>query len=220
MAKSAAPSSRTQVKRRPNKASYDKDLAYSIIDQALIAYIAITDETGQPYSLPVGIARDGDRLLLHGSAASRLFRRLIEGHPCSATISLLDGLVMARSSFESSIHYRSVVIFGRAYEVTGEEKMRAFDAIVKHLMPGRELEVRKSTEVEAKQTAVAALPIAEFSIKVSNLDVGDLPEDLDSPLWAGIIPIEHRFGTPINAGDLKPGIPVPEYIAKWPNGRT
>lgn len=190
-----------------------------ILDTALVAHVAIVDDD-QPYALPVGFARDGDRLLLHGSAASRLFKKLADGKPCCATITVMDGLVMARSAFESSMHYRCVMVLGEAVELHGDEKVAAFDLLVKAFMPGRELEVRKSTEKELKATTLVALSLDEASVKVSNFEPGDLPEDMDSPLWAGVIPIEHTFGTPRDAADLKPGIPVPGYIAEWTNGRT
>ena len=190
-----------------------------ILDTALVAHVAIVDDD-QPYALPVGFARDGDRLLLHGSAASRLFKKLADGKPCCATITIMDGLVMARSAFESSMHYRCVMVVGEAVELHGDEKVAAFDLLVKAFMPGRELEVRKSTEKELKATTLVALSLDEASVKVSNFEPGDLPEDMDSPLWAGVIPIEHTFGTPRDAADLKPGIPVPGYIAEWTNGRT
>ncbi len=212
-------SKRTQVHRLPKKAVHDREVMNQILDTALVAHVAIVDDD-QPYALPVGFARDGDRLLLHGSAASRLFKKLADGKPCCATITIMDGLVMARSAFESSMHYRCVMVLGEAVELHGDEKVAAFDLLVKAFMPGRELEVRKSTEKELKATTLVALSLDEASVKVSNFEPGDLPEDMDSPLWAGVIPIEHTFGTPRDAADLKPGIPVPGYIAEWTNGRT
>lgn len=212
-------SKRTQVRRLPKKAVHDREVMNQILDTALVAHVAIVDDD-QPYALPVGFARDGDRLLLHGSAASRLFKKLADGKPCCATITIMDGLVMARSAFESSMHYRCVMVLGEAVELHGDEKVAAFDLLVKAFMPGRELEVRKSTEKELKATTLVALSLDEASVKVSNFEPGDLPEDMDSPLWAGVIPIEHTFGTPRDAADLKPGIPVPGYIAEWTNGRT
>ena len=212
-------SKRTQVHRLPKKAVHDREVMNQILDTALVAHVAIVDDD-QPYALPVGFARDGDRLLLHGSAASRLFKKLADGKPCCATITIMDGLVMARSAFESSMHYRCVMVLGEAVELHGDEKVAAFDLFVKAFMPGRELEVRKSTEKELKATTLVALSLDEASVKVSNFEPGDLPEDMDSPLWAGVIPIKHTFGTPRDAADLKPGIPVPGYIAEWTNGRT
>ena len=212
-------SKRTQIRRVPKKAVNDREIMNQILDTGLVAHVAFVDDK-QPYALPVGFARDGDRLLLHGSAASRLFKKLADGKPCCATITIMDGLVMSRSAFESSMHYRCVMVLGEAVELHGDEKMAAFDLIVKAFMPGRELEVRKSTKKELKATKLVALSLDEASVKVSNLDPGDLPEDMDSPLWAGVIPIHHTFGTPRDAADLKPGIPVPGYIAEWTHGRT
>ena len=112
------------------------------------------------------------------------------------------------------------MVLGKAVELHGDEKVAAFDRLVKTLMPGRELEVRKSTKKELKATILVALSLDEVSVKVGNSEPDDLPEDMDSPLWAGVIPIQHTFGSPRDAADLKPGIPVPSYIAEWANGRT
>jgi nitroimidazol reductase NimA-like FMN-containing flavoprotein (pyridoxamine 5'-phosphate oxidase superfamily) len=205
---------RTRIRRLPKKAVDDRAVLYSILDSALVAHIAIV-EGGQPYALPVGCARDGDRLLLHGSSASRLFAVLSNGTPCCASITLLDGLVMARSSFESSMHYRSVMILGSAMVLVGSEKERALDVLTEHFLPGRLSEIRKSTAKELKATSVVALPLKEFSIKVSAGEPDDLPEDLDAPIWAGIVPMIHSWGQPRPAANLKPGILPPNYLANW-----
>lgn len=205
---------RTRVRRLPKKAVDDRSVLYSILDAALIAHVAIVDE-GQPYALPVGCARDGDRLLLHGSTASRLFKLLGSGIPCSATVTLLDGLVLARSAFESSMHYRSAMILGTAEELFGEDKEHALDVLTEHFLPGRLAELRKSTEQELKATSVVALPLTEFSVKVSAGEPDDAPEDLDAPIWAGIVPLTSRWGEPRAAANLAPGIQPPEYLANW-----
>jgi nitroimidazol reductase NimA-like FMN-containing flavoprotein (pyridoxamine 5'-phosphate oxidase superfamily) len=210
---------RTRIRRLPKKAVDDRAVLYSILDSALVAHIAVVDG-GQPYALPVGCARDGDRLLLHGSSASRLFRILCAGAPCCASITLLDGLVMARSSFESSMHYRSVMILGHSVELTGHDKVRALDVLTEHFLPGRLTEIRKSTTKELQATSVVALELNEFSIKVSAGEPDDLPEDLESPIWAGVIPLTHKWGRPRPAADLRPGILPPPYLANWPSGRA
>jgi nitroimidazol reductase NimA-like FMN-containing flavoprotein (pyridoxamine 5'-phosphate oxidase superfamily) len=210
---------RTRVRRLPKKAVDDRAVLFSILDSALIAHVAIVDG-GQPYSLPVGCARDGDRLLLHGSSASRLFTLLSNGVPCCATITLLDGLVMARSSFESSMHYRSVMILGSALVVSGSAKERALDVLIEHFLPGRISEIRKSTAKEMKSTTVVALELNEYSIKVSAGEPEDLPEDLAEPIWAGVIPLRHVWGSPRPAADLAPGLSPPQYLANWPTGRA
>ena len=210
---------RTRIRRLPQKAVDDRAVLYSILDQALIAHVAIVDD-GQPYALPVGCARDGDRLLLHGSKASRLFKTLSSGVPCCATITLLDGLVMARSAFESSMHYRSAMVLGSCFELEGEEKRKALEMITEHLLPGRLAELRKSTSNELKATSVIYLPLGEYSVKVSNGEPDDLPEDLALPIWAGIVPMTHLWGTPRAAANLEDGIAPPAYLTNWPTGRA
>jgi nitroimidazol reductase NimA-like FMN-containing flavoprotein (pyridoxamine 5'-phosphate oxidase superfamily) len=210
---------RTRIRRLPKKAVGDRAVLFSILDSALIAHVAIIDD-GQPYALPVGCARDGERLLLHGSSASRLFRILSEGAPCCASITLLDGLVMARSSFESSMHYRSVMILGHAVALAGAEKERALDVLTEHFLPGRLAEIRKSTAKEINATSVVALPLNEWSVKVSAGEPDDLHEDLAEPVWAGIVPMVHLWGAPRDAVDLAPGIAPPAYLANWPTGRA
>ena len=210
---------RTRIRRLPQKAVDDRAVLYSILDQALIAHVAIVDD-GQPYALPVGCARDGDRLLLHGSKASRLFKTLSSGVPCCATITLLDGIVMARSAFESSMHYRSAMVLGSCVELAGEEKNEALEKITQHFLPGRSTELRKSTDNELKATSVIALALAEYSVKVSDGEPDDLPEDLALTIWAGIVPMTHLWGTPRSAANLADGITPPAYLANWPTGRA
>lgn len=210
---------RTRIRRLPKKAVDDRAVLYSILDKSLIAYIAIVDD-GQPYVLPVGCARDGDRLLLHGSTASRLFKILSSCEPCCASITLLDGLVMARSAFESSMHYRSAMVLGKCEELLGTEKERALYVLIEHLLPGRTTELRKSSDQELKATSVLALPLTEFSVKVSAGEPDDAPEDLGAPIWAGVVPMIHLWGEPRAAANLAPGIPLPDYLANWPTGRA
>lgn len=210
---------RTRIRRLPQKAVDDRAVLYSILDSALVAHVAIVDD-GQPYALPIGCARDGDQLLLHGSSASRLFKTLSSGAPCCATITLLDGMVLARSAFESSMHYRSAMILGTATELSGSDKQRALDILTESFLPGRRAELRASTEQELKATSVVALPLAEFSVKVSAGEPDDLPQDKDLPIWAGIVPMVHTFGTPRPAADLAPGIAPPAYLDQWPSGRA
>ncbi len=210
---------RTRIRRLPQKAVDDRDVLHSILDQALIAHVAIVDD-GQPYALPVGCARDGNRLLLHGSKASRLFKILSTGVPCCATITLLDGIVMARSAFESSMHYRSAMVLGTCVELAGEEKEQALEKITQHFLPGRVAELRKSTDNELKATSVIALPLAEYSVKVSDGEPDDLPDDLALSIWAGIVPMTHLWGTPRSAANLAAGIAPPAYLVDWPTGRA
>ena len=210
---------RTRIRRLPKKAVDEFAVLCAILDSALIAHVAIID-SGQPYALPIACARDGDRLLLHGSNASRLFKTLVAGAPCCATVTLLDGMVLARSAFESSMHYRSAMILGKVEELTGSKKRRALDVITEHLLPGRLAELRGSTERELKAASVVALPLLEFSVKVSSGEPDDPPDDLASPIWAGIVPMTHEWGEPRAAANLAPGIQPPAYLAQWPKGRA
>ncbi|HUW77214.1 MAG TPA: pyridoxamine 5'-phosphate oxidase family protein [Candidatus Nanopelagicaceae bacterium] len=212
-------SERTRVRRLPKKAVGDRSVLNSILDSALIAHVAIIDGN-QPYAIPVGCARDGDRLLMHGSNASRLFKLLSSGVPCCASITLLDGVVLARTSFESSMHYRSAMILGSAVTLSGVEKVEALEVLTEHFQPGRLAEIRKSNDKELSATTVVALSLDEFSIKISATDPEDLPEDLSTPIWAGVVPMIHKWGTPRAAGDLEPGIAPPQYLANWPTGRA
>ena len=161
-----SPTSRTRVRRLPRRASYDRDVIHALLDEALVCHVGFVDQQ-QPFVLPTTYARVGDTVYLHGSAASRMLRRLAEGIPVCVTVTLLDGLVFARSAFHHSMNYRSVVILGVASEVTdGGERLQALEAIVEHMAPGRWAAVRAPNERELKATSVLRLPIVEGSAKV------------------------------------------------------
>lgn len=211
-------SDRTKVHRAPHKQVNDPAVARGILERAIIAHVAITI-ADQPYCLPVSCAPYGDELLMHGSVASRLFKALADGAPACVTITLVDGLVLARSSFESSMHYQSLMAFGRARLLSDEEKRPALQALTDHLFPERRAELRKSTEQELKATAVVAFPLNEISIKVSQGQPDDPESDLDAKVWAGTLPIVSNYGAPIPADNLRSGIPAPDYISRWPGNR-
>lgn len=211
-------SDRTKVHRAPHKQVYDPAVARRILERAIIAHVAISIED-QPFCLPVSCAPFGDELLMHGSVASRLFRALSEGVPACVTITLIDGLVLARSSFESSMHYQSLMAFGLARLLNDAEKRPALQALTDHLFPERRVELRKSTEKELKATTVVAFPLNEISIKVSAGQPDDPETDLDSKVWAGILPILSAYGAPVPANNLQSGIPIPDYISRWPKNR-
>lgn len=211
-------SDRTKVHRAPQKQVDDPAVARRILERAIIAHVAITLED-QPYCLPVSCAPYGDELLMHGSVASRLFKALADGAPACVTITLVDGLVLARSSFESSMHYQSLMAFGTARLLSDEEKGPALQALTDHLFPERRAELRNSIEQELKATAVVAFPLNEISIKVSEGQPDDPESDLDSPVWAGVIPIVSGYGEPIPANNLRSGISIPNYISRWPGNR-
>ena len=207
-------SDRTKVHRSPHKESFDPAVARSIVERALVANVAIVVD-GQPYSIPVACSPYGDELLLHGSTASRLFKLLSDGAPACLTITHVNGLVLARSSFESSMHYESLMALGSARIVEGNEKVSALDILTDHLFPQRRGELRASTEKEIKATTILAFPLSEISVKVSNGQPDDLESDLDSDVWAGILPIKTQYGVAIPADNLRPGLPIPDYIATW-----
>lgn len=206
---------RTTIHRAPQKQVFNPETAKAILARAIVAHVAITVD-GQPYALPVACAPYGNELLLHGSSASRLFKELINGTPACVTITHLDALVLARSSFESSMHYQSLMALGNARVIDDDEKRPALQVLTDHLFPKRRAELRKSTEKEIKATAIVAFPLTETSVKISNGQPNDPESDLDADVWAGILPITSTYGTPIAADNLQDGILVPDYIATWP----
>lgn len=187
----------------------------AVLDAGRVAHVAVHDESGQPYVVPVAYARDTDAVLFHGSTASRLFRRLADGAPTCLTITLVDGLVVARSLFESSMHYRSAMVLGVASAIEGDDKVRALEVVSEHLMPGRWAEARQPSRKELAATLVLSLPLIEWSVKVSDKPPGDEPEDLDLPVWAGVVPLREVSDPPVDAPDLRGSPPVPSYVTHW-----
>lgn len=176
------------MKREPQRARYDRETIEAILDEALICHLGF-EVDGQPYVIPTLHARVGDRLYVHGSAASRLLRHLAGGAPVCVTVTLVDGLVLARSVFNHSVNYRSVVVFGTATVVEDDEKREALRALTEQLAPGRWDEARPPTEKELKATWILSLPLDEASAKVRTGPEEDEPEDLDLPVWAGVVPV-------------------------------
>jgi len=204
-----SPTPRTRVRRLPQRAAYDEATIHAILDNGLVCHIGFVHE-GQPFVLPTTYARLGDALVLHGSAASRMLLGLRDGIPICVTVTLLDGLVLARSAFHHSMNYRSVVILGVATEVTDDaERLHALEAIVEHVNPGRWAEVRPPNERELKATMVLRLPIAEASAKVRTGPPLDDTEDLGWPCWAGEVPLRLVAFAPIADGTPPPGVAVP-----------
>ena len=202
----------TRLRRLPERGGEDFDTACEIIDAARICHVGFTLED-QPYVIPMACARHGRDLLLHGSVVSRLLTRAGAGLPMCATVTHLDGLVLARSGFHSSMNYRSVMVFGQARLVTDEaEKSSGLDALVDHLIPGRSGEVRPSTRKELNATSLLALPIEVFTTKVRTGPPDEPKADIDDPVWAGVIPLSMQAGTPIDAPDLSPDYPCPERL--------
>lgn len=213
----AAPGStdRTTIRRLPEKAVSDRAALHAVLDAGLVAHVAVTGEDGQPFVVPVGYARDGERVLFHGSTGSRLFRSLADGRPTCLTVTLLDGLVLARSTFESSMHYRSAMVLGVAEPLDGQDKLRALKVITEHLLPGRWSQARHPNKKELAATLVLALPLAETSVKIADGPPTDEPSDLELPIWAGWVPMQETFGDPVPAPDLVSPYPVPEYVRRW-----
>ncbi len=205
----ATPEPATRVRRIPELQRHDQRDLEAVLDAGLVAHVGIVDDA-QPYVLPLAYVRDGDRLLLHGSTGSRLLRALAAGAPACATVTLIDGLVVARSAFESSMHYRCAMVFGRCAPV--EDTEVALQRFTDGLLPGRSGEVRASHPKELAATQVLELPIERWSVKASDEDPEDSEEDLAGDSWAGVLPIECRFGTPRPAADLRRGIPVPASV--------
>jgi uncharacterized protein len=204
---------RTTLKRLPKRGSHDRETMYAILDEALICHVGFVIN-GAPAVIPTIHWRDGDTLYFHGSAASRMLRSLREGVEACVTVTLLDGLVLARSAFHHSMNYRSVVVFGTAREVTDrEEKLRALDALVEHVVRGRSAEVRGPNESELRQTMLLALPIEEASAKIRTGPPVDDEEDYGLPVWAGVLPTALTFGTPIP--DERNESDVPEYVTAY-----
>ena len=207
------PAARTQVRRLPDKAAHDRASLDAVLDAAYVAHVGIVEEA-QPVVIPMAAARDGDRLLLHGSRASRLMRALAAGAPACATLTVLDGFVFARSAFESSMHYRSATVFGSAQAVSTDEIDAALRILTEHLMPGRWAELRAPTRKELAATLVVALPLAQWSVKISAGPPEDPDHDLTAPVWAGVLPLALAAGQPVDAPDLGPGRPVPAYVGR------
>ena len=202
----------TRLRRLPEQGSKDFQLACSIIDDAWICHVGFTMKD-HPYVVPMAVARDGRDLLLHGSVASRLMKHLASGAPCCVTVTHLDGLVLARSAFHSSMKYRSVMVFGSACAVTEPAaKVRGLDILTEHLLPGRLAELRPSTRKELNATMLLALPIERFSIKTSAGPPDDPANERDVPIWAGVVPLSQQAGPAEPAPDMPEGIAAPDYL--------
>lgn len=210
------PTERTAVKRLGERGKYDADTAYGIIDEALICHVGFTTDEGHPMVIPTIHARIDDTLYLHGSVASRMLRTVKRGGQVCVTMTLLDGLVLARSHFHSSMNYRSLVILGEGREVPeGDEKTDAFKAVVEHIARGRWNDGRLPTPKESKATTIVALDIDEFSAKIRTGGPGDDEEDYALPLWAGVIPLTTVAGAPIPDSRLRSDIPTPAYAEHY-----
>jgi nitroimidazol reductase NimA-like FMN-containing flavoprotein (pyridoxamine 5'-phosphate oxidase superfamily) len=209
------PTERTQVKRLPKRAKYDRETVYAILDAGFVCHVGFSVD-GQPYVIPTNYGRSGDIVYLHGSAASRMLRVLSKGVPVSIAVTHLDGIVLARSAFHHSVNYRSVVIMGTARAVDDPaEKMEALRVFTEQVMKGRWNDVRQPTEQELKATSVLALPIREASAKVRTGGPNDDVPDYDLPVWAGVLPFETVAREPVADPNRKNEPPVPEYLKNY-----
>lgn len=219
MPENYTPTTRTRLVREPDRAIYDRAAAYQILDEGFICHVGFVVD-GQPFVIPTGYGRVGDNLYIHGSAASRMLRSLDQGIAVCVTVTLLDGLVLARSIFNHSMNYRSVVVLGTAVVVTDpKEKLEGLRLLSEHILPGRWVESRQPNEKEIKATLVMRLPIAEFSAKVRQGPPIDDEEDYAFPTWAGVIPLNVVPGAPIDDARLMAGQVAPGYAKAYSRKR-
>lgn len=209
---------RTTLKRLPQRGSYDRELINQILDEGFICHVGFIVD-GQPFVIPTGYARVGDKLFVHGSQSSRMLRTLEKGIDVCVTVTLIDGLVLARSAFHHSMNYRSVVVFGRATVIDErEEKITALLALSEHMIPGRWADVREPNERELQLTTVLSLPLVEASAKVRAGPPLDDEEDYELDVWAGIIPLRLEAGEPIVDSRMPAGKAAPGYARNYRRG--
>ena len=208
--------SRTRIHRLPERAVTDAAIRDAILDAGLVAHVGLVDD-GQPYVIPVAFARRGDEVVFHGSRASRLMKALAGGAPACLTVTLLDGLVLARSAFNSSMNYRSVVVLGTCRELQGDDELDALRTVTEHLVPGQWDHIRHPSDQERKATLTLALPLAESSVKVRDGGPHDDDDDISglAHVWAGVVPITESFGTPIPSDDTPADVTVPAHLRTW-----
>ena len=210
-----APTGRTTLKRLPKRGSYERRLIYQILDEGFVCHVGFALD-GRPFVIPTGYARVGDTLYIHGSAASRMLRALEGGVEACVTVTLIDGLVLARSAFHHSMNYRSVVVFGRASVVEeAREKLEALRAFSEHMIPGRWAEVREPNASELKATLVLRLPLVEASAKVRTGPPLDDEEDYRLHVWAGVVPLRLTAGAPVADARLDGGVEAPRYVRDY-----
>jgi hypothetical protein len=206
---------RTRVRRQPARGRYDAAQVHAILDEALTCHVGFVED-GQPFVIPTIHARIEDTLYVHGSVGSRLIQAAASGAPLCVTVTLLEGVVLARSVFNHSMNYRSVVVLGRGRAVADpDEKLRALRAVSDHMVPGRWDDARRPSLKELEVTGLAAIPIVEASAKIRSGPPEDDEEDLSSKVWAGVLPLRLASGAPIRDPALAAGIPVPPYLETW-----
>lgn len=205
---------KTQIRRLPERGTDDMETIHAILDEGFVCHAAYVTE-GRPVVIPTLYARDGNRLLLHGSNSMGLAKAVREESPLSVAVTHVDGLVVARSAFHSSANYRSVVIHGQGRLLDPDEKVAAFDTIVETLIPGRLADLRASTESEIRQTAIIEMGLDEVSAKIRSGGPKDEPEDMSLDVWAGVVPFRLVPASPEPSPDLSPGIETPDYLKPY-----
>ncbi|HEU4322793.1 MAG TPA: pyridoxamine 5'-phosphate oxidase family protein [Roseiflexaceae bacterium] len=204
-----------RVRRLPKRGHYDRATIDPIVDAALICHVGFVQD-GQPFVIPTLHARDGESILLHGASTSRMVQHLAAGEPACLTITHVDGIVLARSVFHHSINYRSAVLFGRAEVIESpEEKQEALARFTERLLPGRWEDARPPNAQELKATGVLRFTIESASAKIRTGPPGDDPEDADLPVWAGVLPLHTRFGTPLPDPEQPSDRPLPDYLRDY-----
>jgi len=212
---SFTPTERTRVVREPHRGVYDREEIYKILDGGIVCHVGFTTDA-QPFVIPTLYARVGDAIYFHGSAASRMLRGAAAGVPVCVTVTLTDGLVLARSVFNHSMNYRSVVALGKATLVDAPtEKFEALRAFTEKILPGRWIDARQPNEKELKATSIMKLPLAEISAKIRSGPVQDDEEDYTLPVWAGIVPLHLQAEAPLRDERCDPAIPTPAYAANY-----
>jgi len=202
----------TTLTRMRDRAVTERPELDRLLDEVVLAHIAMVDDNGDPVVIPTAIARDGDRILVHGSTGSGWMRRAAAGRPVAVAVTDLNGIIVARSSFESSFRYRSAVLFGTFTRLSGPDVERALDVITERFIPGRLAEIRGTRKRELAATMVLGMPIRDWSLKISGGWPTDAPEDIEGGAWAGVVPLQPRAGDPEPAPDLRAGIAVPASV--------
>ena len=212
---SNAPSDRTRVQRLPKRGAYDKNTIHAILDEGMVCHVGFSID-GQPYVMPMTYARDGDRILVHGSRASRAMKAVASGVDVCVTVTHNDGLVLARSAFHHSMNYRSVVLLGRGRSIDDpKEKLDAFRRYFDALIPGRWNDVRSPNEVEMDQTLMVEIPVDEASAKARTGPPSEEEEDYALDMWAGVIPMKVTMDAPVADDQLRDGIEIPDYVRDY-----
>ncbi|HEY0166916.1 MAG TPA: pyridoxamine 5'-phosphate oxidase family protein [Jatrophihabitans sp.] len=205
---------RVRPSRMADRVSADQAVLRQLLADVPVGHVGFVTEDGQPFVLPTAVGLDGSDVLLHGSTGSRWLRLLATGIPVSLAVTAVDGLLVARSAFESSMHYRSAVLFGRCVALEGEAKLTALDAITEALIPGRVAEVRRPSAKELAATLVLRMNVEDWSVKVAGGQPADPAEDVAGPAWAGVLPLVSRYTAALDAPDLRPGIEAPPSVRR------